>query len=49
MELSNVNENYNDIKIVIDTINNNSNIISVKNNFLISVEKKSNYFKSKLY
>ena len=32
MELSNVNENYNDIKIVIDTINNNSNIISVKNN-----------------
>ena len=33
MELSNVNENYNDIKIVIDTINNNSNIISVKNNF----------------
>ena len=40
MELSNVNENYNDIKIVIDTINNNSNIISVKNYFfLISVEK----------
>ena len=40
MELSNENENYNDIKIVIDTINNNSNIISVKNYFfLISVEK----------
>ena len=33
MELSNVNVNYNDIKTVIDTINDNSNIISVKNNF----------------
>ena len=40
MELSNVNVNYNDIKTVIDTINDNSNIISVKNTFfLISVEK----------
>ena len=40
MELSNVNENYNDIKIVIDSINNNSNIISVKNNFFNFSRKK---------
>jgi hypothetical protein len=40
MELSDVNENNNNIKIIIDTLNDNSNIISVKNYFfLISVEK----------
>jgi len=40
MELSDVNENNNNIKIMIDTLNDNSNIISVKNYFfLISVEK----------
>ena len=40
MELSDVNENNNNIKIIIDTLNDNSNIISVKNYFfLISIEK----------
>ena len=40
MELSDLNENNNNIKIIIDTLNDNSNIISVKNYFfLISVEK----------
>ena len=33
MELSDVNENNNNIKIIIDTLNDNSNIISVKNYF----------------
>ena len=40
MELSDVNENNNNIKIIIDTLNDNTNVISVKNYFfLISLEK----------
>ena len=38
MELSDLNENNNNIKIIINKLNDNSNIISVKNYFfLISV------------
>ena len=40
MELSDVNENNNNIKIIIDTLNDNSNIISVKNNFFNFSRKK---------